>query len=40
MVQEIRFNPEFVDLYQQIWQTLRDEVTLTYQRTALGGAVA
>jgi NitT/TauT family transport system ATP-binding protein len=31
-VQEIRFDPHFIDLYQQIWDTLRDEVRLAYAR--------
>lgn len=31
-VQEIRFEPHFVDLYQQIWETLRDEVQVAYAR--------
>jgi NitT/TauT family transport system ATP-binding protein len=33
-VQEIRFEPRFVQLYQQIWESLRDEVQLAYARTA------
>jgi NitT/TauT family transport system ATP-binding protein len=32
--QEIRFDPRFVELYEQIWGTLRDEVQLAYARTA------
>jgi NitT/TauT family transport system ATP-binding protein len=32
-VQEIRFEARFVELYQQIWETLRDEVQLAYART-------
>jgi NitT/TauT family transport system ATP-binding protein len=32
-VQEIRFEPEFVDLYQRIWHSLRDEVDVAYART-------
>jgi NitT/TauT family transport system ATP-binding protein len=35
-VQEIRFEPEFVDLYQRIWHSLRDEVDLAYARTTDG----
>jgi NitT/TauT family transport system ATP-binding protein len=35
-VQEIRFQPEFVALYERIWQALRDEVQLAYARTAEG----
>jgi len=31
-VQEIRFDRHFIDLYQQIWDTLRDEVRLAYAR--------
>ncbi|MDO0930407.1 ABC transporter ATP-binding protein [Streptomyces sp. DG2A-72] len=37
-VQEIRFDPHFIEIYEQIWETLRDEVTLAYARTA--GATA
>ncbi|MER5548474.1 ABC transporter ATP-binding protein [Streptomyces sp. NPDC002589] len=33
-VQEIRFDPHFIETYEQIWETLRDEVTLAYARTA------
>jgi NitT/TauT family transport system ATP-binding protein len=32
--QEIRFDPRFVELYEQIWGALRDEVQLAYARTA------
>ena len=40
--QEIRFQPAFVDLYQRIWQALRDEVDVAYARTtrALDGRAA
>jgi NitT/TauT family transport system ATP-binding protein len=31
-VQEIRFEPHFVQLYQEIWETLRDEVQVAYAR--------
>ncbi|MGH3435151.1 MAG: ABC transporter ATP-binding protein [Sciscionella sp.] len=31
-VQEIRFDSRFVELYQQIWNSLRDEVQLAYAR--------
>jgi NitT/TauT family transport system ATP-binding protein len=31
--QEIRFDARFVELYQQIWTSLRDEVQLAYART-------
>ena len=37
-VQEIRFEPRFLELHQQIWQTLREEVERAYARTA--GAAA
>src|SRR3989440_2616797 len=37
-VQEIRFEPRFVELYSQIWQTLRDEVQLAYARSTTGVA--
>ena len=33
-VQEIRFQPRFVELQQQIWQALREEVERAYARTA------
>lgn len=32
VVQEIRFEPRFVDLYQRIWEALRAEVDLAYSR--------
>jgi NitT/TauT family transport system ATP-binding protein len=31
---EIRFDPHFVELYQQIWESLRDEVALAHARQA------
>jgi NitT/TauT family transport system ATP-binding protein len=40
-VQEIRFDQDFIDLYQGIWESLRSEVDLAYARTATaapGGA--
>jgi NitT/TauT family transport system ATP-binding protein len=33
-VPEIRFEPRFVELYEEIWNTLRDEVQRAYARTA------
>ncbi len=33
-VQEIRFDPRFLDLHRQIWESLREEVQRAYQRTA------
>jgi NitT/TauT family transport system ATP-binding protein len=36
-VQEIRFEPRFLELHQQIWESLRDEVERAYARTAGGG---
>jgi len=32
-VAEIRFEPRFVELYQQIWEDLRNEVMISYERT-------
>ena len=37
-VQEIRFEPRFVELYQQIWSSLRDEVQVAYTRTTQGAS--
>jgi NitT/TauT family transport system ATP-binding protein len=37
-VQEIRFEPRFLELYQQIWEALRDEVERAHARTAEGSA--
>jgi NitT/TauT family transport system ATP-binding protein len=31
-VEEIRFEPRFVELYQQIWEDLREEVLISYER--------
>jgi NitT/TauT family transport system ATP-binding protein len=40
-VQEIRFQPRFLELYRQIWQSLREEVEQAYSRTAtVGGRAA
>ena len=33
-VQEIRFEPRFLELHQEIWESLRDEVERAYARTA------
>jgi NitT/TauT family transport system ATP-binding protein len=33
-VQEIRFQPRFLELHQQIWESLREEVERAYSRTA------
>ncbi|GGU60776.1 mannosyltransferase [Streptomyces albospinus] len=33
-VQEIRFHPRFIELYERIWSSLRDEVQAAYDRTA------
>jgi NitT/TauT family transport system ATP-binding protein len=33
-VQEIKFEARFVELYERIWEALRDEVELAYARTA------
>jgi NitT/TauT family transport system ATP-binding protein len=39
-VQEIRFGKRFGELHEQIWETLRDEVTRAYAQTAQVGAGA
>src|SRR6266436_4383209 len=36
-VEEIRFEPRFVQLYQQIWEDLREEVLISYERTKQRG---
>jgi NitT/TauT family transport system ATP-binding protein len=36
-VQEIRFDPRFLELHHQIWASLREEVEAAYARTARGG---
>jgi NitT/TauT family transport system ATP-binding protein len=33
-VQEIRFDPRFLALHRQIWDSLREEVQRAYRRTA------
>jgi NitT/TauT family transport system ATP-binding protein len=33
VVQDIRFDPRFVELFQQIWEALRSEVEAAYART-------
>ncbi len=38
VVQEIRFEPRFVDIYHQIWEALRSEVDIAYAQTT-GGPV-
>ena len=40
VVQEIRFDAHFVDLYRNIWEALRSEVDAAYARTAPKHAVA
>jgi NitT/TauT family transport system ATP-binding protein len=37
-VQEIRFAPRFLELHQQIWESLREEVERAYALTAAAGA--
>jgi NitT/TauT family transport system ATP-binding protein len=37
-VQEIRFHPRFLELYQQIWQALREEVSRAYSRSTTAGS--
>jgi len=36
-VSEIRFLPEFVNYYQSIWNDLREEVLVSYERSKLAG---
>ena len=36
-VQEIRFDSRFLELYQQIWESLREEVKRAYSRTSVAG---
>jgi NitT/TauT family transport system ATP-binding protein len=38
-VAEIRFDPRFVELYRLIWEDLRDEVLLSYERAKRGVGV-
>jgi NitT/TauT family transport system ATP-binding protein len=40
VVQEIRFDPRFVAIYQEIWEALRSEVDTAYARTTMAGAHA
>ncbi|MBE3558201.1 MAG: ABC transporter ATP-binding protein [Ktedonobacteraceae bacterium] len=37
-VAEIRFEPRFVHLYQEIWEDLRSEVLISYERTRQQGS--
>ena len=37
-VAEIRFQPRFVEIYQEIWKDLRDEVLVSYERQKRGAA--
>jgi NitT/TauT family transport system ATP-binding protein len=39
-VQEIRFEPRFLELHQRIWESLREEVATAYARTAGAGGTA
>ncbi|MGZ4596976.1 MAG: ABC transporter ATP-binding protein [Actinomycetes bacterium] len=40
VVQEIRFEPRFVDLYHRIWEALRAEVDIAYAQTTDAGEKA
>ncbi len=40
VVQEIRFDSQFVHLYQQIWEALRSEVDVAYARTTQSSKAA
>jgi NitT/TauT family transport system ATP-binding protein len=35
-VSEVRFDPRFMELYQEIWQDLREEVVVSYERAKRG----
>ena len=37
-VAEIRFEPRFVEIYEEIWKDLRDEVLVSYERQKRGAA--
>ena len=37
-VAEIRFEPRFVEIYEEIWKELRDEVLVSYERQKRGAA--
>ena len=39
-VQEIRFDPRFLEIHQQIWHSLREEVERAYARTATQSGAA
>jgi NitT/TauT family transport system ATP-binding protein len=39
-VQEIRFGERFTELHHEIWESLRDEVTRAYARTASAASAA
>ena len=36
-IQEVRFVPRFVEIYEEIWNSLKDEVLVSYERTKRGG---
>ena len=40
VVQEIRFQQRFIDLYQQIWEALREEVDIAYSQTTSSESAA
>jgi NitT/TauT family transport system ATP-binding protein len=37
-VAEIRFQPRFIEIYEEIWKDLKDEVLVSYERQKQGGA--
>jgi NitT/TauT family transport system ATP-binding protein len=37
-VAEIRFDPRFIEIYEEIWQDLKDEVLVSYERQKRGAA--
>ena len=39
-IAEVRFQPRFVQIYEEIWNDLRDEVLVSYERSKKAAAVA
>ena len=31
-IQEVRFAPRFVEIYEEVWNSLKDEVQVSYER--------
>jgi NitT/TauT family transport system ATP-binding protein len=32
-IAEVRFQPRFIEIYEEIWKDLRDEVLVSYERS-------